>query len=114
MKLTHLIPAGAIALGMLTAHATPGRLEVVERSFESSTAEVRIPAAENASLSMRHCPDCPLVTLRITPQTLFFVDEEQVTQAEFRKAADRGRTSMTVFYLPESEDVTRIVMHQVA
>lgn len=111
MKFRQLVLAGAIALCMQIADAAPVRIEVVEKSFESSTAEVRIPAAENASLTMRHCPDCPPVTLRITAQSSFFVDEEQVTQAEFRKATERRTASMTVYYLPESKDVTRIVMH---
>jgi len=110
MKIGQLGAAGAIALLLLAGAEVSAVLKVVEEAFESSTADVRIPAAAGESLALRHCPDCEAVTLTITPATRFFVDEQQVTQAEFRLAANRGTFGMTVHYDPETLAVTRIVM----
>jgi hypothetical protein len=110
MKIVHLVSACTAALMLLAGTSAFAVLKIVEEAFESSTAEVRIPAAAGESLAMRHCPDCEPVTLTITPETRFYVDEQQVTQADFRRAANRGTFGMTVHYDPETLAVTRVVM----
>lgn len=110
MKISHLFPAGALALCLLATIDASATITIVEQAFESSTVDARIPADAGGSIEMRHCPDCESVTLQIDGNTLFFVDEQQVTQADFRRAANRGTYSMTVHYDPETLAVTRVVM----
>ncbi len=102
--------AAALSAGLLLAQGAAARLDYVEEGFESSTLEVRIPAANNASIKIRHCSTCPTIILRITPQTRFFIGKQPVSQIEFRQAANRTTAFLMVHYEPESKDVTRLVM----
>ncbi|MGH8495816.1 MAG: hypothetical protein ACREVN_06745 [Gammaproteobacteria bacterium] len=104
-----MVIAMRLSIAVLMAQNASADMRVVEQSFESSTA-VRIPAGDDAPLDMRNCPGCPVVTLRINPETRYFIGDEQVTQADFRKAAARETVSMTVHYDPESRYVTRVIM----
>lgn len=110
MKISHLVPAGIAALVLLSSTNAFAVLRIVEEAFESSSAETRIPADVGGAMVMRRCEECAAMTLRITVKTRFFVDEQPVSQAEFRRAANRGTYGMTVHYDPKSLDVTRIVM----
>lgn len=102
-----------LAFALLMVQSASADMQVVERSFESSTA-VRIPASDDAALAIRNCSTCPVVTLRITPETRFFIGDEQVSQADFRKVAVRDTISMTVLYEPELKSVTRVVIRPTA
>ncbi|CAN5285903.1 hypothetical protein BH24PSE2_BH24PSE2_16810 [soil metagenome] len=111
MKTAHLFTAVAAALILLNSTEAAVMYKLVEEAFESTTADARIPAAVGQSIVLRHCPACEATTLQVTKDSRFFIDEQQVPLAEFRRAANRGTHGLIVFYDLESFEVTRMKLH---
>ena len=107
-----------ILLLSITASISPqpssASLEVLEKAFELNQKQIiSLPRTNPGRLSIRPCDDCEAVVLRIY-NTRFFVDEMQVQNLAEWLAEEAGASKNTalyyVFYRPEDNTVTRLVL----
>ncbi len=97
----------AVYLVPLPAPAAP-ILTVTERALESVRVSCRIDNRGHGTAKVAFCQQCATsVTLLVSPRTRLVIDERE------RPAKDLARVRSqvaTVYYLPESRRVTRIVI----
>ena len=115
MKIARKGLAVALLCWMLPAIAA---LVVVEDAYELSARDVeRWPLGDTASLVVRPCDTCERVYLRVTEETAYFhgANGPQITRRNLSDARALGQikpdASLTVFYQPDNQQVTRIVVY---
>lgn len=98
----------------LPASAT---LRTIEQAYELSQSQVQLPTAPEGGLTVRPCPTCRPVTLRVTTGTAWFNGPgtrqpagQAAVLAAFRAAATDPRTLICVYYEPQTRRVNRIVL----
>ncbi|MEQ1801314.1 MAG: hypothetical protein ABL989_05290 [Gammaproteobacteria bacterium] len=98
----------------LAANAT---LRTIEQAYELTRAQVQLPGKADGNLTVRPCPDCRPVLLRVTPATAWFSRPgtrqpagQAAVLAAFRASAANPGTLVYVYYEPQSRRVKRIVL----
>ena len=71
---------------------------------ETSTAYMNVPTTENSRLTFEACDECDYISVRLTPETLFYVRGELMTFAEFRAEFNK---------LPRSTEDYALVSYEV-
>jgi len=104
----HVLSATLLVLAAVHS-AAPQVFLPYEAPIESTASYLTLPASVPGQLIARGCEGCKGVELKVTASTRFFMREEQVALEEFRKYA-YGATPVGVYYLPESREVTRVVL----
>lgn len=108
----HALLAGLLLL--FSALGASAALTLVERAFEITASQLTLPLVESGLVVVAPCSDCKAVTLRATPETLYFAASsggEALTLAEMREAVrapGADRELLFVFYRVEDNIVTRI------
>jgi len=111
--------AGMLSALLLLGVALPAdaTLRTIERAYELTRLQVRLPDAPEGSLTVRPCPTCRLVVLRVTAATAWFTrpgTRQPVDQAAFlaayQAAATEPKTLVYVYYEPQTQRVKRIVL----
>jgi hypothetical protein len=111
---TRLVLLGTLLL--LAGAVAHGALKAIEEAYELSPAQIIWPGSETGTLLVRRCAGCNPETLRVTPETQYFIRPAKtpVTLADARKAAGkaagRSRASIFVYYDPRTRNVRRLVM----
>lgn len=104
----------ALAAASMAVASAPAQAQVfvrgLEQSAEANTDIVTLPESVPSSLSFRICTNCPYVTLSVDDTTRFFVEKHEVTLADLRRYASRGRLDLDVYYDGKSKTVTRLVL----
>jgi hypothetical protein len=77
----------ALALS-LSAEA---QFEPITRSYEVNIKNLRIPGTTGGTLAFKECRDCDLITIRVTPDTVYVIDGEAMSLPEFRREFVRSR-----------------------
>lgn len=106
---------------ILSSATTAWALKVVsqpERGIELSLATLVLPSAVNGQIRYRTCEDCQVQQNRITGQTKYLIDRNEVPFADFVATADgirqQGETAQNtyvgVFIDIASQNVNRIVL----
>lgn len=109
MKLRNLIVVLALATSMTAVADIVTKVE----SVEVSTAELNVPVSSNGRLSFKRCAnDCDYESARLTPETRFVVQGEDVLFIDFRKAFFNRRGGEPGYSLV-SFDVERNVVTRV-
>lgn len=86
-----------------------GTMRSLEDALETSSDSVTFPATEAGGLYFSDCQTCNQSALQLSASTRFFVNEQQVTFADFKSAlAKHGNHYMTVLYTPADHQVTRV------
>lgn len=99
----------ALATSATIVHAAQPMMVRYETPIETSVSQNPIPSQVPETLVVRPCPACSPLTLRITPNTRFFVNKKQVDLTELRQQAV-GDRFMGIYYLEETSIVTRVVI----
>jgi hypothetical protein len=55
-------------------------------TFEVSIKSLRLPVSPNGTVSLRECGDCDYHSIRVTPNTQYMINGEQLRLTKFRKA----------------------------
>lgn len=105
----------ALFLGVtLPAGAT---LRTIEQAYELTRTQVQLPGSPEGGLTVRPCPTCPPVVLRVTVATTWFDRPgsrqpagQKAVLAAYRAAAARPGTLVYVYYEPQTRRVKRIVL----
>jgi hypothetical protein len=100
----------AAALGLLFAMSADAQVRTrgITGGLETSTQFTSLPASPGGSLNVRECGECPVVRLEFDEQTRYFIGEEPVSYAAFRKAAGTGTRGLLVSYRLGTRTLTRL------
>jgi biopolymer transport protein ExbD len=94
----------SLTIGVLICLSMPATAEftTVTRAHEVALSEFRAPASNNGITAFKSCEDCKLITVRVTPETRYVLNDRSVQLKDFRAAISKVRSR---------EDETVIVMH---
>jgi len=106
---------GILLLGVaLPASAT---LRTIEEAYELTRSQVQLPGASVGGLTVRLCPTCSPIVLRVTEATEWFsAPREQppagqaAVLAAFAAAGNNAGLFVYVYYEPQTLRVKRIVL----
>ena len=95
-------------------------VEQLEDAYELELDDIKLPARLTGLVSFTPCNGCALLTLRVTPETTYSIDEIEMTLADFLNAAEVIRlsadaddfTGVGVFSDVESQYVTRLKLYR--
>lgn len=107
-----------IALLLIGIAAPAGAtLRTIEQAYELTRTQVMLPVKPDGGLTVRQCPDCRPVILRVTPKTAWFNGPgtrqpagQAAVLAAFRATATDPKTLVYVYYEPQTRRVKRIVL----
>ncbi len=105
-----------LALAALTAfgQTADADFKTVARAYEVKLNDFRAPVTTSGSLAMRECSECPMQSLRVTPDTRYRVNGNAVDLKEFRRLVlavrDRNRPDLVVKHHLESDRVILVAM----
>lgn len=101
--------AMAILLFSTTAVA---QFRTVELAHEIPLSGFVVPVTQNGNLNFRACPDCTAFSARLTPNTRYVINKEDLSLQEFRTRLSNVRNRedriITVLQHLETNTVTRI------
>lgn len=111
MKKTFLI----VALIMLTWSGTAsGALDRIEEAYELDAGQLRFPTYTTDQVIIRPCDTCEPQRLQATDKTTYRIGNRNMALDRFLQAMSLSRDKkdqlITVFYRPETLEVTRIVV----
>ena len=91
-------------LSAMAVFAFPALAEftTVARAYEVALDDFRAPATANGTASFKACEDCQQMTKRVTPDTVYVLNNRKVRLADFRDAVSR---------VSNRQDETVIVLH---
>lgn len=94
--------------------AANAALIIKEDAFELDISDVSLPADRNGEIVIRQCEelDCDTTRLSVNPETTYHLgfDSASTTLDAIKQAAAARDQPIYIFYRPESETVTRIVL----
>ncbi len=106
------VAAAAIALAW--SGTAFGALELLEDAFELDLTQLRLPSFSTDQMTIKECDDCETRTVRVDNKTTYHLGGQSMDLNEFLRATsllgEKQENMVTVFYLPESLVVTRIVV----
>lgn len=89
-----------------------GQFQIVELAHEVPLSEFVVPVTRNGNLTFRSCGDCKSFTARMTPQTRYIINDQDVDLREFReRVIPLGRSAdhyLTVLQHVQDNTVTFI------
>lgn len=113
-------PAAAVlAAVLLLASTLPAgaTLRTIEQAYELTRNQVQLPGRPEGTLTVRPCPDCRPVVLKVTAATAWFSRPgtrepagHTAVLAAFRAAAASPGTLVYVYYEPQTRRVKRVVL----
>jgi hypothetical protein len=94
-----------------------GALDRIESVLELELSDIRLPAHEVDMITIRRCDECRPLNLQATGETVYRIggfDAPKVSLQEFkaaiRKIRRKSQVLLYVGYVPDTKDVTRIVV----
>ena len=91
MVKTVLLTGALLAVSLASADRYPAT-----KTFEVKAQSVRLPVSESGTITLRECDDCDYHSIRVTPQTLYRIDDERMSLAEFRDSLNELKRHGTV------------------
>jgi len=86
--------------------------ETVSRAYEIALSDFRVPATPSSGVQFKECAECDSTIIRVTPYTLYKVNQKSVDLKEFRKSVfqirDRAATMVIVLHHLESDTVEAV------
>ena len=100
-----------------TASPAAATLRTIEQAYELTRDQVQLPGKPEGGLTVRPCPNCKPVVLRVTTATAWFIAPETVKAAgqpavlaAFKASGRNPGTLVYVYYEPQTRRVKRIVL----
>ncbi len=113
-RLVRFLPMLLLLCVSLPASAT---LRTIEQAYELSRSQVQLPGASIGGLTVRLCPTCRPIVLRVTPATAWFSAPGELKPAgqaavlaAFAAAGNKAGLMVYVYYEPQTLRVKRIVL----
>jgi hypothetical protein len=94
-----------VVLALLAAPALAAARKVVE----TSTSAIVMPSTPDGTLVLKPCNTCPPVSVRVTPQSRYFLSNQEVTLQELIvQAKNSGPLSLVISYDPKTLELHAI------
>lgn len=85
---------------------------IINQAYEIALDELRLPGNVVGSVSFKDCNTCEKQTIRVTPQTRYVLNNNDLTLVEFKEAvsaiADRKSNIATVIHHLESDSIVAL------
>lgn len=94
---------------LLTASASAD-LAGIEKPIETTSTTLSLPRSVPGSITVAPCEGCPSVLLQVTNETRLLIDSQSVSLAELREAAATPSQNVSIYYVPATRAITRIVV----
>ncbi len=95
-------------------------VEQLEDAYELGLDDIKLPGRLTGLVSFTPCNGCALLALRVTPETAYYIDEIEMTLADFLNAVEAIRltahaddfTGVGVFTDVKSQLLTRLKLYR--
>ena len=107
------IQIALITILLAYSGASLATLDIVEGAAEATAANTKLPRHTAGQVIVRQCNGCEPSIWRVNADTQYYVgmDTQPVALADLLAAADSGQQEIVyVFYKPDTNEVTRIVL----
>jgi hypothetical protein len=104
--------ASFLLIGVLLAGSAGAQtMTSTERPIETTTLTLSLPGSVPGSISLAPCDNgCAPLLLNVTARTKLFAGEQAVTLEDLRKFASSSSRNVSIFYEPQTREITRIVV----
>lgn len=93
-----------LALALLALPAFAGR-----EAVETSAKELIMPSTPDGTFVLRKCDTCPLISVRVTPQSRYFIGNREVSFQEMMLQAKRPEgMSLVVSFDAKTQELRSI------
>ena len=103
---------GVFLLAVCFSAPAFGDLKTLVEAKETNPAFMNVPTSENGRMTFRTCEECEFISVRLTPETQYFLRGETLTFAAFRTGFNslrRGTEDYAlVTYDTETNTVTSV------
>ena len=103
--------AAALMLMLMSVSVT-AQFRTIELAHEVPLTEFVVPVTQNGTLNFRACAGCQSVSSRLTPNTLYVINKQEVSLHEFRKqvtsVGDRSEYYLTIVQHLETNTITKV------
>lgn len=100
------------AVALMLALPAAAQMKTLQAAHEVMLSELRLPGTESGTIGFKPCEDCDYRTERVSPETVYLVNEQRVSLEKFTEALasvnDRDATFVTVLQHMERNVVTRV------
>jgi len=111
MTSIRLLPRAGVIAALTLLGLRAAAMDNIEAPFETSTRQVPVPATHYDTLLLANCSTCPQVTVQVTPQTQFFIGDEEVSLADLRAYTSvRPPLISCIYYSTPGRKVNRFVV----
>ena len=107
----------AIAAGACAVAGATRVFEQPEAAYETALADVTLPLSVTGRVTFPPCSGCTLVSLPVSPRTIYLVERAEVpldalvrAAAEARAAGQADKTAVYIYYDVETRRVNRLVL----
>ena len=103
-----------LLIGLLLILSLPAAAEftTITRAYEAPLSDFRAPTSQNGIVTFKECSACQLLTIRVTTNTRYVLNNKSVSLTDFRAwlstVRDRDRETVTVEHHLESDLVTTV------
>ena len=102
----------ALLLGLAIPAAAD--FEVISLGREIALSNFRAPVTQNGGLAFKECAECEAISVRVTPNTTYFLNDKRVKLEKFRhalqQARDRGAVVVIVVHHLESDTIESVLV----
>ncbi len=107
-----------LLLGSLSSAWAYRVIEQTEDAYELMLGEVSLPRSAAGTVIFKPCPDCNTTALRVSAETLYFVNGSPMELSDFLARAEEIRkmdggnqnTAVYLFYDVDSQRVNRLML----
>lgn len=107
------IQIAMIAILMACSGSAIAALDIMEQAVEADVSDTKFPSHSAGQVVVRECTGCEPQVWRVNAATSYHIGmrTQPVALAELRAAAASGQHEMVyVFYKPDTDEVTRVVL----
>ena len=66
--------------------AAAAQLKTISEAYEVSVTDLRLPASEIGTITLRKCPECKFESLQVLETTVYEFNGEQMSLEKFRRS----------------------------
>ena len=103
---------GVLLLAVCISAPALGDLKTLVEAKETNPSFMNVPTSENGRMTFKTCEDCEFISVRLTPETRYYLRGETLTFSAFRTGFNSLRRSTEdyalVTYDTETNTVTSV------
>ena len=104
-----MVRMGACLLALGLSLPASADLKTLVEAKETSTAYMNVPTTDNSRLTFKSCDECEFLSVRLTPDTQYYLRGQSMTFADFRKGFNNLKRSTDDYALVTFDTETNTV-----